>query len=245
RLADWQGTRTLGYAWDGSAWDLVDVFDMEGFLGASNLYFSAVDLGRWASANAAGTAVPEAVFAAAQRRTLIGGRPSPITGLSWYCDGPGNRCYYTGDINAFHGFIYWDRQRDEAAVFLSNSSLPPWQIITLQRGLVNVLAGKPVTAELPTQFERFDKATRPGLVGSYVFPDGGTVQVAGGDAGLSIRSGDGLFFDMFPVSGDVFYVPGPDYWLAFSGGQKPTTVHIRSMFLDVVGKRITGNTEDH
>lgn len=54
RLADWRGVRTLGYRWHDGRWTLVDVFDFEVFLGASNLYFSAADLGRWASASAGG-----------------------------------------------------------------------------------------------------------------------------------------------------------------------------------------------
>ena len=35
-------------------------------------------------------------------RPLIDGRPSPITGLSWYCDPTDTRCHYTGVINDFH-----------------------------------------------------------------------------------------------------------------------------------------------
>lgn len=61
RLADWSGTRTLGYRWVDSAWQVVDVFDNEAFLGASNLYFSAHDLARWANAWALGEALPAAV----------------------------------------------------------------------------------------------------------------------------------------------------------------------------------------
>ena len=56
---------------------------MEAFLGASNVYFFPLDLDRWGSANAAGAALPAAVFAAGQRRPRVGGQPSTITGLSW------------------------------------------------------------------------------------------------------------------------------------------------------------------
>lgn len=54
RLADWQGVRTLGYLWRNDAWTPYEVYDMEGLLGASNIYFSATDLSRWASAYASG-----------------------------------------------------------------------------------------------------------------------------------------------------------------------------------------------
>ncbi len=41
RLAEWIGVRTMGYRWHDGAWQTVEVFDMEGFLGGSNLYFPA------------------------------------------------------------------------------------------------------------------------------------------------------------------------------------------------------------
>lgn len=63
RLSDWPGVRTRGYRWREGSWELHDVWDMEAFLGASNLCFSAVDLCLWANANALGTALPPEVFA--------------------------------------------------------------------------------------------------------------------------------------------------------------------------------------
>lgn len=42
---------------------------------------------------------------------------------------------------------------------------------------------------------------------------------------------------MFPVDDKVFYVPGLDYFVAFSQGRPPTRIHIRSMEHDVVGER--------
>lgn len=236
RLVDWQGVRTMGYRWRREDWEPVDVFDMEAFLGSSNLYFSALDLARWASANAAGTSLPAAVFAAGQLRPRIDGQPSSITGLSWYCDDTGSRCYYTGDINAFHGFAYWDRKREEAAVFLSNSSLSPWNIIHLQRALVDVLAERSPQADSPVQFERLDELAGA-VAGTYVSDTIGTVQISGGSGNPSVRFGAGLSFEAFPVSKEILYVPGPDYWLAFSGGQPPAAVHIRSMFLHGVARR--------
>lgn len=237
RFAEWKGVRTQGYRWRDGAWKVFDVFDMEAFLGASNLYFSAADLGRWANANAAGTAVPAAVFAAGQQRSLIGGQPAPMTGLSWYCDDRGLRCYYTGSLNAFHSFAYWDRERDESVAFVSNSSLPPWQTISLQRELVAVLAGRPARIEAAPSFERFDKSTRAAVAGVYFAEGLGTVRVSSGAAGLRLQIGGGLEFDVFQVSREVFYVPGPDYWLAFSGGPRPEAMHIRSMFIDTVARR--------
>lgn len=238
RFADWKGVRTQGYRWRDAEWKPFDVFDMEAFLGASNLYFSAADLGRWASANAAGTAVPAAVFAIGQQRSQVGGQRSPITGLSWYCDDTGARCYYTGSLNAFHSFVYWDRERDEAAVFVSNSSMPPWQTISLQREVVSALAGRLARIEAAPSFERFDKSTRAAVAGEYFAEGLGTLKVSGSAERLRLQVGAGFEFDVFQVGRDVFYVPGPDYWLAFSGGQRPLAMHIRSMFVDTVAQRV-------
>lgn len=233
RFTDWPGVRTMGYAWRDTSWQIFDVFDMEAFLGASNLYVSASDLARWASANAAGTALPAAVFAAGRQRTVIDGSPSPITGLSWYCDDSGMRGYYTGSLNAFHSLVYWDRERNEAAVLVTNSTMPPWQAITLQRDLVDALAERSTHAHPPDAFTRFSRDTRSTTVGRYVADGIETVTVSQDSNGLKLRIGAGLEFGVFLVSDQVFYVPGPDYWLAF-GGAPPTTLYLRSMFLDMV-----------
>jgi len=168
RLADWIGVRTLGYRWRDAEWQLFDVFDMEGYIGGSNLYFSASDLGRWASANAAGTALPAAVVAAGAQRNLIEGKPSGINGLSGHCDDTGSRCYYTGVLNTFHSLVYWGRARNESVALVINSTMPPWQIITLQRNLVDALAGRPVGLDAPPPFMRFSGDTRSGAAGTYV-----------------------------------------------------------------------------
>lgn len=240
RFADWKGVRTQGYRWRDGAWKLFDVFDMEAFLGASNLYFSAADLSRWANANAAGTAVPAPVFALGQQRSVVGGHRSPITGLSWYCDDAGVRCYYTGSLNAFHGFVYWDRERNESVVFVSNSSLPPWSAINLQRSLVSALSDRPTGTEVSPGFQRFDKRTRAEVAGEYFAEGLGRVLISSGAEHLRMQVGAGLEFDVFQVSRDVFYVPGPDYWIAFSGGPRPDAMHVRSMFVDTVARRVAG-----
>jgi CubicO group peptidase (beta-lactamase class C family) len=239
RLADWPGVRTTGYRWRGDAWQPFDVFDGEAFLGASNFYFSAADLARWSAAHAAGVALPAAAFAAGQRRGIIDGQPAPITGLSWYCDDTGTRCYYTGSLNAFHAFVYWDRARNASAVFVSNSTLPPWQVISLQRALVAALAGEMEAAAPPKNFERFDRSTRAAVAGRYRAPGLGVVELTRTESRLQLRVDSGLAFDVFQVSRDVFYAPGPDYWLAFSGPrEQPATLHVRGMFVDAAASRM-------
>lgn len=245
RLADWRGMRTLGYRWRDGAWQVFDVGDNEAFLGASNLYFSARDLSRWAAAHAAGTVHTPDAFAAGQARPVIDGRPSLITGLSWYCDDAGVRCYYTGSYNAFHSLVYWDRARNESVAMTTNSSMPPWSVITLQRALVAALAGHTVAEETAPAFMPVNRAARATLAGSYAAPSLGRITVTtradGPRTQVSLRVGDGLTFDAFQVSREVFYVPGPDYWIAFSGNANgaPQVLHLRSMFVDTRAARAT------
>lgn len=237
RFADWPGVRTMGYRWRDGDWQVVDVFDNEAFIGGSNVYFSAADLSRWASAHASGPAIAPGAMAAGQRRSLIGGTPSPITGLSWYCDDAGARCYYTGSINAFHGFAYWDLDRDESVAFISNASTPPWEIITLQRNLAAALAGQPVQAEDPVTFLRVDDSNRQSLAGTWTAEGLGGLTVSATESGLRLRVGSGLEFDAFQVSPEIFYVPGADYWIGFSGTDGAQAMHLRSMFMDTVARR--------
>ena len=238
RLADWMGVRTLGYRWRDAAWQPFDVFDMEAFLGASNLYFSASDLGRWASANAAGTALSASADSAGARRSLIDGKPSGINELSWYCDETGMRCYYTGMLNAFHSLVYWDRGRNESIALVTNSTVPPWQVITLQRNLVDTLAGRPARVDAPTPFREFSRDTQSVAAGTYAAEGIGFATIEADSRGLSLRVDCGLKFGMFRVSRDVFYVPGTDYWIAFGGGTQPATLYLRSMFLDATLSRL-------
>ena len=237
RFADWSGVRTLGYRWTDNLWQRVDVFDMEAFLGASNLYFSAADLSRWASANAAGTALPPAVTTAGATPSDIDGRRSAINGLSWYCADDGARCYYTGSINAFHSLVYWDRARDESVVLVTNSSMPGRQVVTLQRDLVALLAGRSSGADDDAAFESFTDDTRAALAGVYIADDADTISVTGVAAQLSLRIGSGLEFAVFHIDPMNFYVPGPDLFLAFSGDMSERTMHARGMFRDQTLRR--------
>lgn len=242
RLADWTGIRTLGYRWRNGVWQPFDVHDMEAFLGGSNLYFSAADLGRWADAHAMRLVLPESVRAAGQRWPLIGGKPSAITGLSWYCDDAAVRCYYTGSLNAFHSFVYWDSDRRESIAFVSNSTMRPWQTITLQRALVAALAGQPERVETRQSFASFTPDTHPLAVGDYSSEGLGVVSVAEYGGGLTLRVDCGLEVDMFQVARDVFYVPGTDFWVAFGDGPRPDAMFVRSMFVDAVLDRLPDQT---
>jgi len=238
RLADFPPPRTLGHRWADTAWVVADVFDNEAFVGGSNVYFSALDLARWVSAHATGTALPAAIRALGEPRPLIDGHPSAINGLSWYCDESAERCHYTGDINAFHSLAYWDRARGEAVAMLSNSDLAPWTLITLQRDLVAVLAGREPDRTPRPAFVAVNDARRNAVVGRYVAPGGDTLRVIDSRDGLRLRLGSGLDFEVFHITPDVLYVPGLDYFVGFSGDADELRIHVRSMFVDFVVPRL-------
>lgn len=224
RFADWPGPRTLGHRWADSAYETVDVWDNEGFLGASNLYFSARDLARWANAWAQDSAVPVAVGERGRVRPRIAGEPSAINGLSWYCDAADERCQYTGVYNAFHSLVYWDRTRRESAVLVTNSSVPAIVWVALQRALVELLRGDALT-EIPVSSAAAADAPLP----TGRFRDGVdrvTTLRADGDR-LYVREGCGLEYQGFPVGGGVVYVPGTDDFYS-----APPPLRRRSMFRD-------------
>jgi CubicO group peptidase (beta-lactamase class C family) len=238
RFAEWPGQRTLGYRWADTAWVIVDVFDNEAFIGASNIYFSALDLARWAGAHASGTALSPDVMKLGQAHPVIDGRPSSITGLSWYCDDPRARCYYTGAINAFNSLAYWDRGRGDAVAMTSNSNLAPWTLVTLQRDLIAALAGREPDRTPRPAFVAVDKRHRAIVAGRYAAPDRDTITVTNSPDGLRMRVGTGLVFDVFHVAPDAFYVPGLDCVVGFSGATDTRRMYIRSVFTDFVAPRV-------
>ncbi len=240
RFADWEGVRTPGYLWRDGAWQLHDALDGEGFLGASNLYFSAADLARWGSVNASGVALPNSVFEAGQHQLSVGGHSLQITGLSWYCDRRKVRCNYSGHHAGFHGFVFWDREQNESVAFVSNSTLPAWKIASLQRELVNALADRVPDVEPATAFLEVLDVDPTGIAGSYVGTDSPSLTltaVQGG--GVKVRWDNGLGYDAFPASRQVLYVPGLDFYLAFTGEQKNPAMHVKAQELNVVLRRLS------
>jgi CubicO group peptidase (beta-lactamase class C family) len=243
RFADWPGVRTLGYRWKDGAWATFDVFDNEAFHGGSNLYFSAADLNRWASAFAAGRALPTAALATGQQRGDAGGRPTGITLLSWYCaDASATRCHYSGDLNAFYSIVYWDRVRDETVVYVSNSTLPGWRRAGLARALIDALAGRAPEASAlaaPAGVERVPAERSAQLAGDYRVDGIGMINVAprASPPGFELRLGDGPVYAAFRVGADLHYVPGLDWWVGFGGGLPAQRLFLRTVHRDAIGVR--------
>lgn len=238
RLSEWNGARTVGYAWNDGAWQLADVYDLEAFLGASNLWFTTKDLARWGSAQALGTAWPAEVFARGQERLVIDSHPSPMTLSSWYTDARGERGYYTGAVSAFLSFVYWDRSSGDAIAMMTNSSVPPWKWITVQRALVDLLAGRVVEEDPLFVPATFTRATRAAITGTYLVDGIGMVDVLADAERFVIKVDGGLAFDAFGVSEDVFYVPGPDFYMRFGPGERAVSMQVRSLFVEGIGARV-------
>jgi CubicO group peptidase (beta-lactamase class C family) len=234
RLAEWRGAnpRTRGYRWRDGAWQDHDIFDNEAFLGASNLWFSARDLARWGSAWASGRALPAAVAAAGQQRPRINGHASAINGLSWYGDAATRRGWYSGSVNAFHSLVHWDRASGTTFAWLSNGDLPLLSSARLAHDLAALLAGTPAPPRAVMAFQRFDRNTRSQVAGVYRSDSLGRIEVKASATGLTLRRDDGLDYGLFPVSREVFYLPGFDWAITFSGGVTPTTLHAHAPNLD-------------
>jgi Beta-lactamase len=237
RFADWNGIRTVGYRWRDGSWQLHDSVDGEAFLGGSNLYFSAADLARWGTAIAGGTALPRAVFEAGQHPFTVAGLPLQVTGLSWYCDDRKVRCNYSGHHAGFHGFVFWDRERNESVAFISNSTLPAWKIACLQRDLVNALAGHPPDRDPPATFIEVYKTDPAEFTGTYGATGVPTVTLSAVQGAIKMQMGNGPPFDAYPAARQVLYVPGLDAYLAFSGTKTTRTLHLKSQELNIVARR--------
>jgi CubicO group peptidase (beta-lactamase class C family) len=235
-FANWPVPRTVGYRFRDGRWQLHDAYDDEAFLGASNLIVSAADLARWGQAWAQSRVLPPAAEHAGREAPRIDGAPSAIDGLSWYCAAGGRRCHWTGSLNAFHVLVHWDRDRQESVAFVSNSTIPAWEIVPLQRGLVDALAGRPTVVAKPplAVLARIEPEARAALAGRYVVPEVGTLVLQAAGPGLRVQVDGGLGYDAFAVSRSVFYVPGTDWWLAFTRDAQPGApgwrLHLRGMY---------------
>ena len=250
RLADWP-QRTLGYRRQDGNFVRRDVFDDEGFLGGSNLYVSARDLGRWASAFASRAGVPVGVLsAAADGATLADGRLLGLSRLSWYCaDERGNaavavaavQCHYPGDLLAFYAIAYWNRARGEAMAYVTNHSLPPWQRALLARELIAALGDKRAPTErVDTAPEPLPRERWPLVAGRYESPRHGTLLIAAHDGGrMLLTDRHGVDYPVFRVGDGVCAVPGLDWWLGFVGGSPPARLLIRTVYGDDVAMRRT------
>lgn len=231
RLADFPQPRTMGYRWADTGWVTWEIYDNDAVIGGSNLHLSAIDLARWGGAQATGRALPAGVMTMGQEPPTIEGRPSPITGLSWYCDDAQVRCHYGGAYNAFHSIVWWDRGRRAAVSMVSNSNLDAWTMMTLQRDLVAILEGREPERSARPAFTAVPDSARAAIAGRWVAAGGRQIHVRTAPE-LTVQVDNGLVLALFQVAPDQFYLPGLDWVLGVSGPAGDRRLHVRSMFLD-------------
>ncbi len=247
-FADWPSPRTIGYRQREGQWQRHEVVDGEDFLGASNFYFSATDLSRWAMAFAQGRLPAPVLRAATATARLDDGRVSGVTLGSWYCYADGQRCQYSGSHNAFYSVVHWDQQRNETVAFVSTHTLAPWLCARLARELIAAAAGQTPPPRDNSTLQRTTRDALPTLAGSYRSPTLGVIEISAPQPGrLQWRDKSGLEQSAFRVTTEVFYVPGLDLWFGFSGG----AMVIRSMQGDERAERLAAqlrpdipNTQD-
>ncbi|RVT53743.1 serine hydrolase domain-containing protein [Rubrivivax albus] len=240
RLADWPVPRTRGYRWRDGRWEDHDAYDDEAFVGGSNLVFSAGDLARWGQAWALGGALPAAAETPARQRPRIAGRVSALDGLHWWCDDGGTRCHFIGALNGFHALVFWDRARRESVGLVTNTELPPWTLFTLERGLVDRLAGRepPATerwaALLATRHDAADVAAAVRSTGCFRLPDGRQVTLIRDGAALQLQIDDQPPEGLEHVAGRVYRRPADESWVAMEAGSTGLgRLHLRSLYDDL------------
>ena len=149
-----------------------------------------------------------------------------------------------GDVCVVHALVYWGRDRRESVAFVSNSTIPPWTIVPLQRGLVELLAGRPAPAPSPPEpaLAQTPRQERSKLAGRFHAPGLGTLRLHWDGRSLVLEREGAVPLRAFAVSRSVFYVPGNDWWFAFShradGQSPPSRLHVRSMYLQTDATRL-------
>lgn len=214
-LDDWPGTRTVGYSLEGGMRAILDVFNLEGFYGGSNLYFSARDLDRWNRA----WINREVLGWFARRRGMARevfppDLESALNPLSWYVSDDGSQAWYSGHWRGFYTLVYRDMHRDRSIVYVTNTNPPMWLRPLIVRAIDGILDGEP--------FRPFQE---PGFVAVEGVKDIARRYELAGVGGFEIRHRNGLRFgqldgrpevQLFEVTPEVLVAPGYDAWLWFT-----------------------------
>lgn len=216
RLVDHPQPRTRGYARTAQGLRDNDAEDLEGFYGGNNVYLSALDHYRWA--RGFDSVVGPRVAADSRRlATLDDGRATGLSRLSWYLSGDGERRYYLGHHNGFHGVAYSDRARGIALSYVANDTPPPWLQSALARALIAVAEGRePERLVAPDAIDAIEPAD-----GVYAVEEVGDVVVRRDGRRLFATIG-GVEYRAFRVDAHTHYVPGVDGYLRFrrdAGGE--------------------------
>lgn len=209
RLADFPAPRTRGYARTAGGFRDNDAEDLEGFHGGGNVYLSAFDHFLWARGFDA-VAGPRVAAESRRPATLDDGRATGLGKLNWYLSPDGERRYYLGHHNGFHGVAYSDRARGIAVSYVANDTPPAWLQPALARALVAIAEGRePEPLVAPDTSDALEPAE-----GSYPVEGVGEVRVRRDGRRLLVTIA-AVEYRAFRADAHTHYVPGVDAYLRF------------------------------
>lgn len=252
---DWPGVRTLGYRrTDGGKLEIFEDPDNRQVYGQGRLDYSARDLYRWITSFYTEPILSESTLQAGLEPPVLGGEhPSGLNLLNWYYPDSGRRFHFGGDNRGFYTFSYWDADRRQAFVYMSNVLMPSWLKSALAIALIDILEGqRPAPIEAPEYIELapsiFDEMPSleafASILGVYDTYPAGRVSIENPppswmNVGWALEDGwfatvarvnDGLRYNMFPVGEGMFYVPGLNAWIGFTEGDDGPTIHWTTVF---------------
>lgn len=216
RLDDWRGPRTIGYSIEAGMRAMLDVFNLEGFYGGSNLYLSARDLDRWNRAWIDREVLPWLARRRGMARPVFpGGQESALNLLSWYTSADGSQAWYSGHLQGFYTMVYRDQHRDRSIVYVTNTNPPMWLRPLIVQALNGMLDGEPFRPWAQPEF--VPVVDEPGVVmRRHELP---------GVGGLELRHRNGRRYAqldgrpevrVFQVAPEVLVAPGYDAWLWYT-----------------------------
>lgn len=239
RLADFPGVRTIGYRRAGSKVEPNEVFDFEAFHGGSNVYISARDLDRWNRSFMTGRLLTRATLEDVTTPASVGGSPSGLTLGSWYRSADLHRYWYSGHLQGFHDEVVRDLPANLSVVYVSNNTLDPWLQKAVVRAVFAVLAGEAWRPPVAPPAKAVERAERASLAGEWSLPNGRRflITTSGGFPSAVV---DGVGYRMVQVSAEMFYIPGLDWMVGFSGPAAGTFTHVYvgTNVEELVGRRV-------
>lgn len=262
--SDWPGVRTHTYRrLDDGTLELVDPRDNRQVYGQGRLYYSARDLYRWVTSFYTEPVLSESALQAGLAAPVLGEHPSALNLLNWYSPEDGRRYYFTGESGQYT-FAYWDADRRQAVVYMSNVAMPSWLKSRLAIALIDILEGRrpapleaPEYIELaPSIFEAFPSIEDfASILGVYEAESGARVSIQSPppnwmNVGWVLEDGwfaplarvnEGLRYNMFPVDNGMLYVPGLDAWVGFQEGDDGPVIHWTTVFEGARTGARTGN----
>jgi CubicO group peptidase (beta-lactamase class C family) len=251
--SDWPGVRTHAYRrLDDGTLELADPPDNQQVYGHGRLHYSARDLYRWVASFYTQPVLSESALQAGLAPPVLSEHPSGLNLLNWYSPETGRRFYFTGESGQYT-FTYWDADRRQAVVYMSNVSMPSWLKSRLAIALIDILEGRrPAPLEAPEYIELapsiFDEFPSiedfASILGVYETESGARVSIENPsptwmNVGWVLEDGwfaplarvnEGLRYNMFPVDNGILYVPGLDAWIGFEEGDDGPVIHWTTVF---------------